>query len=827
MDETKDHDPLWSGARCLRTMRFVLAAGDSLLRIRACRAQDYVRSLVRAGSMDGAYAYAYRHVGVMPAHSVGSLGDYMWRYLLTHVEDAKGIRVCEDIITDTNGASASPLVSSSSWPAHAATSVVSHTNVWRAVLSWLPQLIGVHVKRWELSILCLHACGEAWRLVDLLPVSWTSRVRTVRPAQRPCADAVNVACNSVYSAAPTESSAPPLSETEGLAAEYYDLVLLQCVSHQPTRLGDALERLRGRFRVPVLMHAVGEALEKHMLHAMHDSTSGQTDCSPASTSSIIRALGLAYATLLLACRRYRAALHLMLQLGEVRTLLRHARAHQLYRELWDMLPALLTRDDAGEAMRLLLEHATDSEDGMNSSANTSNTTTTMMAKTDRTQVYTGDDRSESISMLSAWLVPDWAASQTDTRREGRADVLRPPSVLRRLRRRHRPHLMRYLNALSSLAPNSFTRLAHAHPHELVTLYLEYDRDGLLPLLRIAVPSLSDADEDDIFARCQWHRLRDAALLLLLHKNQGEKGLRTIILETHHMPRALRLIAQVRSRKQRVALFRTLVDLAMQDHMSLPTMRRAPALPAGCTCAANKQANNKDSGGTTRCVCDASPPGCRCNDAHTGAKTEGSLPKEEKQRYTLHRTRLGEGWADVAALYNVDECALRRLNAGACDGGGRSECDDGLLLPAGTVVRVPLNVVSSLLQAVAEAQRGGRAMRGVSSDDFIDVDYLLRALPASERLTPTAWLSVAALLRQSGESVTRQTAAMHIAEATVMWRYGELLRRRSAAVRVGGGGGGQTAHETRCCAACGLRLGGGEDVWVWRGGRVAHAHCAEN
>ncbi|XQJ28984.1 vacuolar assembly protein vps41, putative [Leishmania guyanensis] len=819
------------------TQYFILSV-DTIVKAIPSDIDDHVEFLLRTGQFERAYRYAVAYARQLRRHVLEHVGQ-QWLMHLFHNRNTE------------DGA-------------------------LRKIVELLPELIPRDSSAaWEQWIYRLDTCGESWRLVALLPAS-TGASAEYRVGST--SDVEEVEDTHVeHAVAMTRSLPPPVATLQTpIQREYYDLVLLRCLRHDPRLFYAALHKFNTLFSVPVVLKATevahreqcataawwedndsdeeeGETEGEHgqtrrvtvsdaspTLSAANADESGVQSVSPASslpttpqgtsaetsttgaaphpsqvtmsgagatsTPSMSRtsrwSLAASYGFLLRCAGRHEEALQVLLRLPASprsdREVFGLIRDQQLFHKARELLPELLHRRE-GATLQLLMEHVAGSTAGSG----------------------VANGAGEAVATSPAFVAPSGGAppsslSSTALQYGSAQDPLCAESVISRLEHSDRLHLLRYLNLVQQLYPEVFAHTAKQHAQLLATLYIDYDRSSLLPFLKQMSMYIERIRE--LHALCHKHHFLEEEIFLLFRMGREDEALRILVEKMHDLPRALRFVVSVPDLEEQAALFTRLVDYTVAYNASLPT----------------------------------------CNLDSTKGATGGF---GVRVRYVIHHTKPNETYASIAQKYHValgDLCQVngvsrasggvesskrRKSSSTSVQGEGEGQrhapCDtdaaENSPVPPPQCI-VPLNLFGNLFETLAESQ--------FMEYPALDVRHVLRKLPSREPILH-AGPSIAAIAHAMEEEVAFFSTVSKVGEKDLMGYYGQLLKRRTAAIAMGqrrdlavSGASTSTGAATtvmhvadelsevsgvahRCAACCQLVI---QRVVVFACQHIYHPHC---
>ncbi|GET90734.1 vacuolar assembly protein vps41, putative [Leishmania tarentolae] len=770
------------------TQYFILSV-DTIVKAMPSDIDDHVEFLLCTSQFERAYRYAAAHARQLRRHILEHVGQQWLMHLFRNRSTEEGALL--------------------------------------KIVELLPELIPHdNSALWEQWIYRLDTCGESWRLIALLPASTGASAEyrvastlNLEEGQDADADAEHSDTAARLTACPVATLQTPIQR------EYYDLVLLRCLRHDPSLFYAALHKFRALFSIPALLKAT-EAVyreqcasvawweddcsdeEKNDNGDKHDQTrvtmvsdssptlsaasahqSGVPSVTPASplpatqkgtaketsaTESVLPqspvttagprataapsmsrtsrwSLLASYGFLLCCAHRHEEALQVLLQLPasprsdrEVFALIRD---QQLFHKACELLPELLhRREDA--TLQLLMEHVTGltSRNGVTDDGDA--------ALTNRVVAQSG------AITLSSPSPPSLDALQYGSAQ----DPLCTESVISRLEKSDRLHLLRYLDLVQKRYPEVFVQVAKEHAQLVATLYIDYDRPSLLPFLKQM--SMYVERIRDLHALCHKHRFLEEEIFLLFRMGREEEALRVLVEKMHDFPRALKFVVSVPDLEEQTALFTRLVDYTVAYNASLPT-------------------RNFDSE----------------KDATNGS--------DARMRYVVHHTKPNETYASIAEQYHValeDVCKAngvpsipcgaasppspataedpKRCTSNSSPSQGKSEAQrctsydedaaEDLPAPPPQCV-VPLNLFGDFLKTLAEPQ--------FMEHPALDVRLILQKLPSREPILH-AGPSIAAIAHAMAEEIAFSSTVLRVGENDLMGYYGQLLKRRTAAIAMG-------------------------------------------
>ncbi|KAK7194242.1 vacuolar assembly protein vps41 [Novymonas esmeraldas] len=722
--------------------QYFIRSVDTIVKAMPSDTDDHVAYLLRTSQFERAYRYAVTHARVLRRHVLEQVGQQWLMHLFAHRGDGDDAAVLR-------------------------------------IVELLPEVISRDSSAaWEQWIYRLDTCGESWRLVALLPGS------TGASAEYRVASAS--AATGTAAVAVATLQAP-------IRQEYYDLVLLRCLRHNPSLFYAALHKFHTLFSVSAVLKTT-EALYRECCASAawwEDGEDGEraagadggravspspaTASSPLSTSLPADVVGSAgavasaaapaqrgsagsgaeltpawsmdrtsrwslaasYGFLLRCAGRHEEALQVLLHLPSSprsdREVFGLIRDQQLFHKARTLLPELLhSREEA--TLQLLMEHVAAPSAGH-------------LGAVDEV-----DGSAGSLSVGSAAAAPDSGAPSPlpavlDPSRYGSGqDPLCAESVVSRLEHSDRLHLLRYLNLVQELHPRVFVQTAKHHAQLVATLYMDYDRPSLLPFLRQMSMYVERIRE--LHALCRKHRFLEEEIFLLFRMGREDEALRILVARMHDLPRALRFVVSVPDREEQAALFARLVDYTVTYNASLPS---------------------------------------RTFDTAAGGAGV-------QMRYLTHTSRPEETYASIAERYRVsvaDLCsangvvvtvATARRGRGtaaspssrAPRGGRDADADVDLPAPPPECI-VPLNLFGSFLEALAEPE--------FMEHPALDVRLVLRKLPGREPVLH-AGPSIAAIAHTMATEIAFFATVSEVGERDLMGYYGRLLKRRTAAIAMG-------------------------------------------
>lgn len=671
----------------LVSLQYFVLSADSVLRAFPSDVDDHVAYLIRIERYDAAYAYAAKHHLALRRHVLEDVGQRWLRQIL-----------------------------SSGAPDSAA-----------QVVEWLPRVLSPgNGAAWEQWIYLLDTKGESWRLVDqlpALPVSGDDEGKL--------------------------SLSPPLAaELSQLRAEYYDIVLLRCLDHDPSLFYRALHRFQHLFTADVILKAVEkkyQAVYPLLVWGAKDGATegcgdsvagvGSLDIPTAERDSAVgsrvdqqaarrHSIAASYGFLLRQCGRYEEALHAALQLPpspesdtELFSLIR---SQQLFSTVLDLLPELLQKRPA-PTLGLLMEHVVSAQADSHPGAE----------RSPAGSPAPSNERKIPVSGAASHLA------------SAPRSPLAVESVIQRLEASDRRQLWVYLSALQNHAPKAFATAAKQHAQLISTLLMDYDKGALVPFLKRMCMYMEHLRE--LHALCHKQGLLEAEVFLLFHMGREEEGLQVLVEKMHDMQRALDYILALPDEETQRSAFRSLVERVLAYTSSLPR---------------------------------------RPNDGI---------------RYLLYHPLPVETCEDIAARYHIDVAAFSAANgltastrncASPSSAIGEAATSNSLFPPPPRPCVVPLSLVASLLEAIASPPFVHHAA--------ISAALLLKRLPECESV-PHAGYYIAAIASAKADEVSFSSLISAVGEMDLMAYYGQLLRRRTVGITLGG----TTAAkgESRCCAFC--------------------------
>ncbi|KAG5498641.1 hypothetical protein JKF63_02927 [Porcisia hertigi] len=774
------------------TQYFILSV-DTVVKAVPPDIDDHIDFLLRSGQFEQAYRYASTRACQLRRHALGHIGQ-QWLMHLFHNRDAedgallKLIELLPEVVPRDNSAA------------------------------------------WEQWIYRLDTCGESWRLIALLPASTGASAEYRLTSPSGVEGYSDTHADPVVSEAPL--SAPAVATVQiPIQREYYDLVLLRCLRHDPILFYAALHRFKTLFSVPVVLKATEVAYREQCAAAAwwecqdsddegsgvrdgtHEGSRDETVCDASSSLCAVTAdhirvpyvapapaspdapqggkaeaspageasyspsptavadtaaavtsppmsrtsrwsLVASYGFLLRCAGRHEEALQVLLHLPssprsdhEVFGLIRDER---LLHKTLELLPELLhSREEA--TLQLLLEHVTES------------TNHNSLADGDGVAVPSPSVADPIGAAARSSPSPSWDTSPCGSAQ----DPLCAESVVCRLEHNDRLHLLRYLNLVRESHPKVFLRLAKQNAQLVATLYIDYDRPSLLPFLKEMSMYIERIRE--LHALCHKHNFVEEEIFLLFRMGREDEALRILVEKMHDLPHALKFVVSVPDQEEQAALFTRLVDFTVAYNASLPT-----------------------------CVLD-----------HTKGTPEGC---GVRVRYITHTTQPNETYALIAQQYRVTLGDLYRANgvsrgfsgaasavplASVVDSKGRHGSDisypqdaekaqwrassdadatENVPDPPPQCV-VPLNLLGDLLQTLAEPQ--------FMELPALDVGFVLSKLPCREPIL-RAGPSIAAIARTMAEEIAFLSTVSKVGERDLVSYYGQLLKRRTAAITIGRG-----------------------------------------
>ncbi|CBZ28813.1 putative vacuolar assembly protein vps41 [Leishmania mexicana MHOM/GT/2001/U1103] len=768
------------------TQYFILSV-DTIVKAVPSDIDDHVEFLLRTSQFQRAYQYAAAHARQLRRHVLEHVGEQWLMHLFHNRSTEEGAL---------------------------------------KIVELLPELIPRdNSAAWEQWIYRLDTCGESWRLIALLPAS-TGASAEYRVSSTPDMEEELDACAEHSDAAARSLPRPVATLQTPIQREYYDLVLLRCLRHDPSLFFAALHRFHALFSVPVVLKATEVAYREQCaapawwegddseedkndnedrhgqtrdatvsgasftLSAASADQSGVQSVAPASlplttpkgTSEETSATGevshpsqvttagagatsapsmsrtsrwslvASYGFLLRCAGRYEEALQVLLHLPASprsdREVFGLIRDQQLFHKACELLPELLhRREDA--TLQLLMEH--------------------VAGATGRNSVTDGGDAalaSQVVVAEAGGTAPSSPSPPTlDVLQYGSAqDPLCTESVIRRLENSDRLHLLRYLNLVQNRYPEVFAQAAQQHAQLVATLYIDYDRPSLLPFLKQMSMYVERIRE--LHALCHKHHFLEEEIFLLFRMGREDEALRILVEKMHDLRRALKFVVSVPDLEEQAALFTRLVDYTVAYNASLPT--------------------------------------CNLNSAQ-GA-TDGS---GVRMRYVMHYTKPNETYVSIAEQYHVAleyvckangvlsapggavppppsaavETSKRRASCssplqGKGEAQRRPSCDadaaNDLPAPPPQCV-VPLNLFGDFLRTLAEPQ--------FLEHPALDVRLVLPKLPSREPILH-AGSSIAAIAHTMAEEIAFFSTVAKVGENDLMGYYGQLLKRRTAAIAMG-------------------------------------------
>ncbi|CAG9578325.1 putative vacuolar assembly protein vps41 [Leishmania major strain Friedlin] len=766
-------------------MQYFILSVDTIVKAVPSDIDDHVEFLLCTSQFECAYRYAAAHARQLRRHVLEHVGQQWLMHLFHNRSTEEGALL--------------------------------------KIVELLPELIPRdNSAAWEQWIYRLDTCGESWRLIALLPASTgasaeykVTSTQDMQEEQDAYAEHADAAARSLPR--PVATLQTPIQR------EYYDLVLLRCLRHDPSLFFAALHKFYTLFSVPVVLKATevvyreqcaaaawweGDSSDeekndnddKHVqtrdvtasnasptLNTASADQSGVPPGAPASPppttpqgtseeTSAPRAasdpsqlttagagaasapsmsrtsrwsLVASYGFLLRCARRHEEALQVLLHLPASprsdREVFGLIRDQQLFHKARELLPELLhRREDA--TLQLLMEHVAEA--------------------TGRNGVTDGGDAALVSQVVAAEADGTAPSSPSlDALQYGSAqDPLCTESVISCLEKSDRLHLLRYLNLVQRRYPEVFAQAAKRHAQLVATLYIDYDRPSLLPFLKQMSMYVERIRE--LHALCHKHHFLEEEIFLLFRMGREDEALRILLERMHDLRRALKFVVTVPDLEEQAALFTRLVDYTVAYNASLPT-------------------GSLDS----------------ANTATGGAGA--------RMRYVMHHTKPNETYASIAEQYHValeDVCkangvagasgsavspplsaaveASKRCTScssplqGQGEAQRRASCDadasKDLPAPPPQCV-VPLNLFGDLLRILAEPP--------FMEHPALDVRLVLPKLPSREPILH-AGPSIAAIAHAMAEEIAFFSTVCKVGENDLMGYYGQLLKRRTAAIAMG-------------------------------------------
>ncbi|AYU80932.1 vacuolar assembly protein vps41, putative [Leishmania donovani] len=766
------------------TQYFILSV-DTIVKAVPSDVDDHVEFLLRTSQFERAYRYAAAHARQLRRHVLEHVGQQWLMHLFHNRSTEEGALL--------------------------------------KILELLPELIPRdNSAAWEQWIYRLDTCGESWRLIALLPAS-TGASAEYRVASTPDMQEEQDAYAEHADASARSLPRPVATLQTPIQREYYDLVLLRCLRHDPSLFFAALHKFHTLFSVPVVLKTTEVVYREQCAAAawwegddsdeekndngdQHGQTrnttasnasptlstasadqSGVPSVAPASPppttpqgtleeTSASRAVShpspvttagagatsapsmsrtsrwslvASYGFLLRCARRHEEALQVLLHLPASprsdREVFGLIRDQQLFHKARELLPELLhRREDA--TLQLLMEH--------------------VVGASGRNGVTDGGDAALAFQVVVAETDGTAPSSPSlDALQYGSAqDPLCTESVISRLEKSDRLHLLRYLNLVQKRYPEVFAQAAKQHAQLVATLYIDYDRPSLLPFLKQMSMYVERIRE--LHALCHKHYFLEEEIFLLFRMGREDEALRILVEKMHDLRRALKFVVSVPDLEEQAALFTRLVDYTVAYNASLPT----------CSL-----------------------------DSAKGATAGSGV----RMRYVMHHTKPNETYASIAEQYHVALEDVCKVNGVASTSGGavspppsaaveaskrrtscssplqgqgeaqrRASCDadaaNDLPTPPPQCV-VPLNLFGDFLRALAEPQ--------FMEHPALDVRLVLPRLPSREPILH-AGPSIAAIAHTMAEEIAFFSTVCMVGENDLMGYYGQLLKRRTAAIAMG-------------------------------------------
>ncbi|CCW61668.1 unnamed protein product [Phytomonas sp. EM1] len=691
---------------------FFIVSVDTIIRGIPSDEDDHVEFLLRKGDFEAAYRYALRHR--LRRHL---LKDIFRQLLEWYMEHDKLDRV--------------------------------------AVL--LPSFIGDNLAEWERWIYRFDQRGESWKLVDVVP-NYTFEDAENHPRYRPSAeyyhslqdiriadlvlpleeDGGDVDPSGVEASfvdpnpnraggevrnGDSEVVAVTASLRSSIGKEYYDLILIRCLERDPVLFNGAVHHFQGLFNIDIVLKVTKIKYDEICENAV-EQLPHPCGLTPSSRYSETQKLSLCevYAYLLQQQGCNDEALQVLLLVSNSTELIRFVRQAKVFHKALEILPELFTRSAEG-TIELLLEHARQTH-GFSSPSPSSS-----WLRVGSPEAPSTLNPSVAVPSLASPAAPGGSPTRI-------ADPLSPESVVKRLEGCERRFLWLYLHALRESHKIAFAAVAKRHAQLIATLYIEFDRAQLLPFLREMCMYVERIK--DICALCKKYHLLEEMVFLMARIGRAEEGLRVIVKQMHHIPKAVRFIVELPSTEDQAVLFKRLLELVGERNAELPM----------------------------------------------GA---------DGQRYLLHNPQPGETYAAIARQYDVEERALREANrpreAASPSafsslpklgisreevGGNEGETETADSLPPSPCV-VPLQLFSALLRVAADPAL-------CESHPVIDAARIIRRLPPTERIAHLGEF-IAAIVRARAENRDSLATVLQVLRSELVAHHGELLARRTAALRV--------------------------------------------
>ncbi|KAG5496593.1 hypothetical protein JIQ42_03423 [Leishmania sp. Namibia] len=772
------------------TPYFILSV-DTIVKAVPSDIDDHVEFLLRSGQFEGAYRYAVAYARQLRRHVLGDVGQQWLMHLFRNRDTEEGALL--------------------------------------KIIELLPELIPRdNSALWEQWIYRLDTCGESWRLIALLPAS-TGASAEYRVASTSDMEEGEDTC-AEHAVGTDRPLAPPVATLyTPIQREYYDLVLLRSLRHNPSLFYAALHKFNTLFSVPIVLKATevayrtqcvasgwwedtdtDEKMEGQDQHrqaeettmpgvspagsgatadqrgvpsaasvspppttpqdtaeetstagaVLHQSQATTAVSAATSSPSVNRtsrwSLAASYGFLLRCAGRHEEALQVLLHLPASprsdREVFGLIRDQQLFHKARELLPELLRSREAA-TLQLLAEH--------------------VAGPTGRSGVTDGGDAAAASPAVLAARAGGAAPSSPspsgvpflDVAQYGSGqDPLCTESVISRLEHSDRLRLLRYLNLVQAFYPKVFVQVAKQHAQLVATLYIDYDRPSLLPFLKQMSMYIERIRE--LHALCHKQHFLEEEIFLLFRMGREDEALRILVEKMHDLPRALKFVVSVPDLEEQAVLFTRLVDYTVAYNATLPT----------------------------------------CNlDSRKGATTEPGV----RVRYVMHHTAPNDTYASIAQQYRAaleDICtangvsaasgsaalppllageggSTRRKSSGPLfqgEGKGRrrasydAEAAKNLPAPPPQCV-VPLNLFGDLLETLAKPQ--------FMEHPALDVRLVLLKLPSREPILH-AGLSIAAIAHAMAEEISFSSTVSAVGGKDLMGYYGQLLKRRTAAIAMG-------------------------------------------
>lgn len=761
------------------TQYFILSV-DTLVKATPADVDDHVTFLLRTCQFESAYHYAALHLSQLRRYVLPQIG-HQW---LLHLFEQRQ----------------------------------SDSGAILKIIELLPELVPQYNSQaWEQWVYRLDTCGESWRLVALLP-------------GRSGASAVyHVGFDSPAGDPSLPAPAVPATLQVPIQRSYYDLVLLRCLRHDANLFYAALHKFESLFTVSVVLKAAEAAYREHCgshawwadteeneeekgggsshvadgsrtvslpaspaakqakREALAEGASASAAAPVASMSRTARwSLAASYGFLLRCAGRFEEAMQTLMHLPASprsdKELFGLIQSEQLFRKTLQMLPELLQRHEDG-TLGLLMEHVaplvpSSSQQQQHQRRQPPPPLHQVSSSQNLADVATPPVLSPRVN-TPAPLQPSQYGSDEDP--------LNVEAVVERLEGSDRLQLLRYLGLLKELYPKRFVQTAKRHAQLVATLYIDYDRNSLLPFLRQMSMYVERIRE--LHALCHKNNFVEEEVFLLFRMGREEEALRILIEKMHDIHRALEFIISIPAKEEQAALFVRFVDYTVNYNASLPCRRKR-----------HDDEDNEDE-----------------EDTYDAAVASGGI------RYVLHQTQRGETYASIAHTYHVSEADVRKANRAfsraSCSGSSspspRKSSPRGVYSLAdaacsnssssGATSRyespqdsapptrciVPLNLFGSLLNALADPE--------FSEHPALDVRLVLRKIPSDEPI-PHAGASVAAIAHTMAEETSFLSTVSEVGEKDLMGYYAQLLKRRTAAIAMRPGAGQIAEAATAVTAA---------------------------